>query len=87
MFKILENLGSMKEHDAVNIYRLEELGLVAVDFDRSDGNNMEAWKCDKNGRALDPEKASMSFKTVNEPVNFNEDGEPEDFELVGFELR
>ena len=86
MFKILENLGSMKEHDAVNIYRLEDLGLVAVNFDHSDGTNMEAWKCNELGHVLDPKENSMSFKTVNEPINFNEDGEPEDFELVGFEL-
>lgn len=86
MFRILENKGGMKGHFGVEIYRLEELGLVAVNFDRADGTNMEAWKCDEYGRALNPDEKSMTFKSVSEPISFDEDGEPEDFELVGFEL-
>lgn len=86
MFKIIEEKGSMKGHDAVKIYKLEELGFVAVDFDRADGTNMEAWKCDESGYALNPDEKSMTFKRVDEPVSFDEAGEAEDWELVGFEI-
>lgn len=42
MFKILKEMGTMAGHDMVEIYKLGGVGLVAVNFDRSDGIDMEA---------------------------------------------
>ena len=84
MYKIIRELGSMLGHTGVSIYELEELGLVAIDGDRSDGTNMEAWKCDEFGYAIDPEEKSMSFHTVSEVTQYSEFGEPEEFNTIGF---
>lgn len=46
MLKILKELGQMEGHFAVEIFKVEELGMIAVDHDTSNGETMEAWKCD-----------------------------------------
>lgn len=53
MLKILKELGQMEGHFAVEIYEVEDFGLLAVDRDTSNGETMEAWKCDSTGAALD----------------------------------
>ncbi len=85
MFKILEKKGCAKFHDLIEIYKLEELGLVAVNYEGSGGMNMEAWICDEYGRALNPDEKNMIFNEVKKPISFDEGGEPEDYELIGFE--
>lgn len=49
MLKILKELGQMEGHFAVEIFKVEELGMIAVDHDTSNGETMEAWKCDSTG--------------------------------------
>ena len=44
MLKILKELGQMEGHFAVEIFKVEELGMIAVDHDTSNGETMEAWK-------------------------------------------
>lgn len=87
MFKILKECGTMNGHLGVEIFELEEIGRVAVNFERSDGTNIEAWRCDEFGNAIRPNEPSMTFESVNEPVTFDDDGEPLQWELVGFELK
>lgn len=86
MFKILKEMGCMETHDAVKIYKIEKSGFLAVDFDQADGTNMKAWKCDELGHALNTDEPSMILKSVLEPVSHDKDGEPEQWDLVGFEL-
>ena len=50
MLKILKELGQMEGHFAVEIFKVEELGMIAVDHDTSNGETMEAWKCDSTAR-------------------------------------
>lgn len=85
MFKILKWNGNMKTNMGVDIYELEGLGLVAVDGNRSDGQRMEAWRCDESGRAVNSKEPSFFLKECMEPESFDEAGEPEDWNLVGFE--
>lgn len=47
---------------------------------------MEAWKCDSTGAALDEDTPSFRVKEINDPVSYDEDGEPDQWELVGFEI-
>lgn len=85
MYKILEDLGL--KNNGVEVYRLEELGLVAANTDTWNGISMEAWECDKCGFALDPEASSFRLARVYKPVAYDEEtGEPVDWEQIGFEL-
>ena len=86
MLKILKELGQMEGHFAVEIFKVEELGMIAVDHDTSNGETMEAWKCDSTGAALDEDTPSFRVKEINDPVSYDEDGEPDQWELVGFEI-
>lgn len=86
MLKILKELGQMEGHFAVEIFKVEELGMIAVDHDKSNGETMEAWKCDSTGAALDEDTPSFRVKEINDPVSYDEDGEPDQWELVGFEI-
>ncbi len=61
-------------------------GVIAVDHDTSNGETMEAWKCDSTGAALDEDTPSFRVKEINDPVSYDEDGEPDQWELVGFEI-
>lgn len=86
MLKILKENGTMEGHFAVEIYEVEDLGLIAVDHDTSNGETMEAWKCDSTGTALDKNTPSFIVKEVQEPTSYDEDGEPDQWQLVGFEI-
>lgn len=86
MLKILKENGTMEGHFAVEIYEVEDLGLIAVDHDTSNGETMEAWKCDSAGTALDKNTPSFRVKEVQEPTSYDEDGEPDQWQLVGFEV-
>lgn len=85
MLKILNELGQMKGHFAVEIFDLENFGLVAVDHDTSNGETMEGWKCDSNGVALDKNTPNFRVKEVQEPISHDEDGEPDQWKIIGFE--
>ncbi len=74
MLKILKELGQMEGHFAVEIFKVEELGMIAVDHDTS------------NGETLDEDTPSFRVKEINDPVSYDEDGEPDQWELVGFEI-
>ena len=86
MLKILKELGQMEGHFAVEIFKVEELGMIAVDHDTSNGETMEGWKCDSNGVALDKNTPNFRVKEVQEPTSHDEDGEPDQWRLVGFEI-
>ena len=86
MLKILKELGQMEGHFAVEIFKVEELGMIAVDHDTSNAETMEACKCDSTGAALDEDTPSFRVKEINDPVSYDEDGEPDQWELVGFEI-
>lgn len=86
MLKILKELGQMEGHFAVEIYEVEGFGLLAVDHDTSNGETMEAWKCDSTGAGLDKDTPSFRVKEINDPVSYDEDGEPDQWRLVGFEI-
>lgn len=86
MLKILKELGQMEGHFAVEIFKVEELGMIAVDHDTSNGETMEAWKCDSTGAALDEDTPSFRVKEVQEPTSYDEDGEPDQWQLIGFEV-
>lgn len=73
MLKILNELGQMKGHFAVEIFDLENFGLVAVDHDTS------------NGEALDKNTPNFRVKEVQEPISHDEDGEPDQWKIIGFE--
>lgn len=73
MLKILNELGQMKGHFAVEIFDLENFGLVAVDHDTS------------NGVALDKNTPNFRVKEVQEPISHDEDGEPDQWKIIGFE--
>ena len=47
---------------------------------------MEAWKCDNTGAALDKNTSNFRVREVQEPVSNDEDGEPDQWRLVGFEI-
>ena len=85
MLKILNELGQMKGHFAVEIFDLENFGLVAVDHDTSNGETMEGWKCDSNGVALDKNTPNFRVKEVQELISHDEDGEPDQWKIIGFE--
>lgn len=85
MLRILKELGQMEGH-LVEIYEVEDFGLLAVDHDTSNGETMEAWKCDSTGAGLDKDTPSFRVKEINDPVSHDEDGEPDQWQLVGFEI-
>lgn len=82
---ILKELGLMEGHLAIEIFQVEELGLIAVDRDTSNGETMEAWKCDSTGAGLDKDTPSFRVKEIDEPISYNEDGEPDQWKIIGFE--
>ena len=65
MLKILkENEKRMDGHFAVEIFEVEDFGLIAVDNDTSNGETMEAWKCDNTGAALDKNTSNFRVREV-----------------------
>lgn len=84
--KIKKENGIMDGHFAVEIFEVEDFGLIAVDNDTSNGETMEAWKCDNTGAALDKNTSNFRVREVQEPVSYDEDGEPDQWRLVGFEI-
>lgn len=86
MLKILKENGTMEGHFAVEIFEVEDLGTIAVDRDTSNGETMEAWKCDSTGAALDKNAPNFRIKEVQEPTSYDEDGEPDQWQLVGFDV-
>lgn len=51
----------------------------------SNGETMEGWKCDSNGVALDKNTPNFRVKEVQEPISHDEDGEPDQWKIIGFE--
>lgn len=75
MLKILkENEKRMDGHFAVEIFEVEDFGLIAVDNDTS------------NGETMDKNTSNFRVREVQEPVSNDEDGEPDQWRLVGFEI-
>jgi len=80
MYRILEELGYLPG-SSVKIFKLEDIGFVAVNYMGADGTNMDAWRCDEAGYTLDKEEPCMTFAHVWE----QNPEDPDDWELIGFE--
>lgn len=83
MYKVLREIGNMSGHFGVKIVELEELGMVAISSERSNGYDMEAWKCDEFGYALNGAEPSFYLEPVFEPDSDEEDPQ---YECIGYEL-
>lgn len=81
MYRILEEVWNVLPGTGVRVFKLEDIGYVAVDYNGADGTNMRAWRCDEIGIALDMDEPSMCFKHVWEQDTEDLD----EWELIGFE--
>ena len=61
------------------------ISRTSGDHDTSNGETMEGWKCDRNGVALDKNTPNFRVKEVQEPISHDEDGEPDQWKIIGFE--
>lgn len=76
--KIKRDLGHLEGHWLVEIYELEDGRCICVDRGTSNGETMTAWWKDLD----EPE---FEVKEILEPCSFDDDGEPLQHDLIGFE--
>lgn len=76
--KIKRDLGHLEGHWLVEIYELEDGRCICVNRDTSNGETMTAWWKDSD----EPE---FEVKEILEPCSFDDDGEPLQYDLIGFE--
>lgn len=76
--KIKRDLGHLEGHWLVEIYELEDGRCIGVNRDTSNGETMTAWWKDSD----EPE---FEVKEILEPCSFDDDGEPLQYDLIGFE--
>lgn len=68
----------LEGHWLVGIYELEDGRCIFVDRGTSNGETMTAWWKDSD----EPE---FKVKEILEPCSFDDDGEPLQYDLIGFE--
>ena len=72
------DLGHLEGHWLVGVYELEDGRCICVDRGTSNGETMTAWWKDSD----EPE---FEVKEILEPCSFDDDGEPLQYDLIGFE--
>lgn len=81
MLKLIREHGNLKGHIDISLVEIEEFGLVALN-----GWNGEVYfdcyQCDGVG-ALDGDDGII-LRPVQEPISFDEDGEPDQWETIGY---
>ena len=76
--KIKRDLGHLEGHWLVEISELEDGRCICVNRDTSNGETMTAWW-------KDSEEPECEVKEILEPCSFDDDGEPLQYDLIGFE--
>lgn len=84
MYKIIKDLGSMNGHDDIRIVELGSLGLVALNGWNGE-RYIDCYQCDDFGKLKEKGRENISLKPVQEPDKWDEDGEPESWETIGYE--
>lgn len=84
MYKIVKELGSVNGHDDVRIVELEVLGLTALSGWNGE-RYIDCYQCNDFGRLKENGRENISLKPVQEPDKWDEDGEPESWETIGYE--
>ena len=82
MLKLLKELGNMYGHSDVEIVEIEELGIIAL----QNWNGFEyfdCYQCNKFGEMTGQD--GITLKPVQEPISYDNDGEPEQWETVGYD--
>ncbi len=69
---------------SIDYYKLENGKCLAVDTNSSNGFTMKAWYCNDAGVSID--EPDFKVEEVSIPVSVDEDGDPFQYELIGFNI-
>lgn len=70
---------------SIDYYKLENGKCLAVDTNSSNGFTMKAWYCNDAGVSTD--EPAFKVEEVYIPVSIDEDGEPYQYEFIGFNIK
>ena len=79
--KIVQWLGGLEGHSGYDVYKLDNDKCVCVSM--RNGETFDGWYCDKFGNSDGTPDIRLSG--IYEVIERDEDGEPSQYDLVGFE--